>query len=84
MAKKDKLVGRIRYEKREPDKRHFNASEWFVFEVKWESEDEWRYECGFPIIKVTLGDDIQDEMVHWSVFDQIKKWQTLGIPFHFA
>ena len=71
---KDKLEGRIRYFKGE-----FNANEkydeWYIFEIKWRSEDEWGLEVAFPLV---------DDKLHYTALTQIRKWQQLGIPFHFA
>ena len=67
MAKVDKLRGRIRYEEN-----FMNEGEYFIFEIKWDSEKEWGLETAYKCV---------DNKVNWEVIAHFKKWKQLGVIF---
>ena len=70
MAKKNKLIGRIRYEE------DWNGrGEYYIFENKWSNEEEWGLECAFPLV---------NDMVHYEALTLIRQWQRLGMEFYFG
>ena len=76
MGKKDKLVGRIRYEE------DWNGrGEHFIFENKWSNEDEWGLECAFKLLD--YGDE-KGAVVSYKAITLIRQWKELGVDFHFG
>lgn len=67
MAKQKKMVGRIRYAEN-----WHGEGEHFVFEWKWDDEDEnqWTLTCAAPVV---------NDMVHYTALTQIREWQKIGI-----
>ena len=69
MAKKNRLQGRIRYEEN-----YMDSGEHFIFELKYEDEEEWGMCKAFPL---------KDDIIHYTALTQIREWQDLGIEFWF-
>lgn len=70
MAKNRKMIGRIRYEKN-----WHNEGEHYVFEYKYEEEDDWSFECAAPIVSVGEYKD----MIHYTALTKIREWNNIGI-----
>ena len=76
MARERKMVGRISYVKNWHDE-----GEHYVFEWRYEDEDEWNFECAAPLcewkdneLKTGSGD-----FIHYSALTKIRDWNHIGI-----
>lgn len=77
--KERKIIGRIRYQNKKLTE-HDPYDEYYVFEIHVENDpewgaNEWSLECAFPL---------KDDMIHYTALTQIRKWQQLGVDFHFV
>ncbi len=78
MAKERKMIGRISYVENWHD-----SGEHFVFEWKFEDEDEkqWSFECAFPLCECKDGkmQPGSGELVHYTALTKIREWAKIGI-----
>lgn len=63
--KNRRMLGRIRY-----DEDWRDLGEHYVFEYKFEDEDDWSFECAAPIV---------NDMVHYTALTKIREWGKIGI-----
>lgn len=72
MAKQKKIIGRIRYEKN-----WNNDGEYYVFEWKYEDEDENQWTTERAAKLYNFGE--YKDMIHYTALTQIREWNKIGI-----
>ena len=68
--KKPKLLGRIRYVEDWMDR-----GEYFVFETRWEDEEDWGLDTAYPL---------KDDKLSWRALYKACEWKELGIDFFYG
>ena len=76
MSKKRKMVGRISYVEN-----WHGEGEHFVFEYRWDDEDEWSFECVAPLCswedgKLMTG---KGDFLSYTALTKLREWSKLGI-----
>ena len=79
MAKKEReIIGRIRY-----DENWHGEGEYYVFEWKYEDEDEnqWSMESAFPLVSYEDGKIVcgKGDLIHYTALTKVREWQKQGI-----
>lgn len=79
MAKKERrMIGRIRY-----DENWMNEGEHYVFEFKFEDEDDnsWSMESAFPLVSFKDGEMIcgSGDFIHYTALTKVREWMKQGI-----
>ncbi|MBQ6483078.1 MAG: hypothetical protein IJI45_18385 [Anaerolineaceae bacterium] len=68
--KKNALIGRIRYVEN-----WHGEGEHYVFELKWENEDEWGLDTAFTLV---------DDRISYHALTKIREWIKCGVDFYFG
>ena len=78
MAKKDKMIGRVRYVED-----WYGQGEHFLFECKWEDEPEtgWSLDSAFPLFDVIDGEikTGTGDYIHYTALTKIREWRKTSI-----
>ena len=78
MAKERKMIGRISYVKN-----WYDSGEHYLFERKYEDEDEkqWSYDAIIPLCELKDGKikSGSGELIHRAALETIRKWSNIGI-----
>lgn len=73
--KEKKMIGRIRYEEN-----WMGEGEHFIYEWRWEDEDEWQFEASAPLCSWENGNLVtgKGDFLNYSALTHIRKWTNLG------
>lgn len=76
MAKERKMIGRITYVEN-----WHGQGEHYVFEWRFEDDDEWNFECAAPLCEWKNGEIItgHGEMIHYTALTKLREWAKIGI-----
>lgn len=76
MSKEKKMIGRISYVEN-----WNNQGEYYVFEWKFEDEENWSFESAFPLCEWKDGKTVlgSGNMIHYTALTKIREWMKLGI-----